>query len=465
MADVAGGVAALDRGPERDEQQERGRPSSAELVASVRERELQERLNRAGERFRDLSDVLASRGVFFEIGDDPGALRQAGTGDFVQVSADAFEPVAERRPDGEVFSGRAPVGSPDAQREAVADAMRVAADALWRQDANVPDGASERFGERMAARVFEEPLPVPREVSPAAEETAARLVSVTSGEASALAHKRAERVEARDKAVERFEKVLEALDGRVRISVRDFMADEEGWVGYAVRRDPESGEVSGEVVIDPRLRHGSRSFTNEQLAERHGQAYVDLGRALGEGDSGRNEDWSKVYGVLASGAKDGGSVTVSVGSCASNSRDHAALGKARAYAPALREQVRADGFATQQMKRAWPRAWREETPRVVERADGGVRVAAVRIPGLGPPKRVAQVLERDGKQLAKDIGRSVGEAEELVRSAARGPALPRGAEAPPRAPGPAAGAVQAQERSQGPRSEQDVLDAKLSVAR
>lgn len=464
MADVAGGVADLERGPDRGEQA-RGGPSSAELVASLREREQKDRVDRAGERFRDLSDALASRGVFFEVGDDPGALRQVDSGDFVQVSADAFEPVAERGPDGEVFSGPAPAGSPDAQREAVADAMRGAGDALWQRVPHVPDGASERFGERMAARVFEEPLPVPQEVSPEAEEAAARLASDVSAEAAALEHKRAERVEVRDNAVERFERVLDALDGRVEVSVRDFMADGDEWVGYAVRRDPDSGQVSGQVVIDPRLRHGDRSFTNDQLAERHGQAYVDLGRALGEGDSGRNEDWSKVYGVLAAGAKDGGPVTVGVDSCASNSREHAALGKARAYGSALREQVRADGFATEQMKRAWPRAWREETPRVVERADGGVRVPEARIPGLGPPRRVMQVLERDGKQLAKDIGRSVGEAEKLVRRAARGPLPPRGAETPPRAPAPAAGAVQAQERFQGPRSEHDVLDAKLSVAR
>ena len=119
------------------------------------------------------------------------------------------------------------------------------------------------------------------------------------------------------------------------------------------------------------------------------------------------------------------------------------------------------------MKRAWPRAWRAATPRVVERADGAVRIADARIGGLGPPKRVNEVLERDGKRLAADIGRSVGDAEKLVRRAARGPALPRGAEAPPRAPAPAAGALDAQqrERSRDPRNAQDLLDAKLSPAR
>ena len=119
------------------------------------------------------------------------------------------------------------------------------------------------------------------------------------------------------------------------------------------------------------------------------------------------------------------------------------------------------------MKRAWPRAWRQQTPRVVERADGAVRIADARIGGLGPPKRVNEVLERDGKRLAADIARSVGDAEKLVKRAARGPALPRGAEAPPRAPAPAAGALEARqrERLQDPRNAQDLLDAKLSPAR
>lgn len=462
-ADVAGGIVAVGRAPER-ESEDRGGPP-ADTVVSRSEREMDARLDRAGERFRDLSEALALRGVVFETGAPAGASRQDGSTEFVQVSVDAFDSLPGRGPDGEIFAGPVPAGSFDVQCAAVADAMRGAADALWRTADHVPEGASERFGERMAARIFEEPLPVPTAVSPVVEQPAARLASDISTEASALAQKRAERVEARDTAVERFEKVIEALDGRVKISVRDFMLDDEEWVGYAVRRDSESGSVSGEVVIDPRLRHGSTSFTNDQLAEGHGQAYVDLARALGEGDSGRREDWSKVYGVLAAGAKDGGPVLVSVGACASNNREHGALREAKAYAAALREQVRADGFATEQMKRTWPRSWREGTSRVVERIDGGLRLSTDRFSDLGPTGRVSQVLQRDAKALGKDIGRGVGEVEKLVKRAARGPARPRAAEVAPTAPAPAVGAVGDQGRSDVPRSEQDLLDAKLSVAR
>ena len=467
LADVARGVEALDRGPQRASD-ERGGPSPADLAASAREREQRLVLERAEERFRDLSAALKQHGVDFVVGGDPGALRESASGFAVELPDDAFGMVSERGRDGEWFKGPVPVGSLDAQRAAVADAMCGAADALWSSDRDVtPPGASERFGARIAARVFDEPLPVVESVSAEAEKAAVWLASEVGGDALKLAEQRDRRIEVRDAAVERLGKVLEAVavDDTVKVSLRDFMADDDGWVGYAVRRDPASGKVSGEVVIDPRLLPGDRSLTNDQLAEGHGQAYVDLGRALGEGDSDRNADWSKVYGVLASGGKDGAPVRVGVHSCASNTREHVALGEAKAYAAALREQVRADGFATEQMKRTWPRAWREATPRVVERVDRTVRVAEGRVSELGPPSRVGQVLARDGKRLAEDIGRSVGAAEKMVRRAARGPAVSGVADSPPCPPSPAAGAAEAQARLRGPRTEQDVLDAKLSVGR
>ncbi len=464
LADVAGGVEALERGPQRASD-ERGGSSSAD---SAREREQRLVLDRAEERFRDLSAALKQHGVDFVVGGNPGALQESASGFAVELPDDAFGMVSERGRDGEWFEGPVPVGSLDAQRDAVADAMCGAADALWGSDRGVtPPGASERFGARIAARVLDEPLPVVERFSAEAEKAASALASEIGGDALKLAEQRDSRIEVRDAAVERFGKVLEAVavDDAVKVSVRDFMADDDEWVGYAVRRDPASGKVSGEVVIDPRLLPGDRSLTNDQLAEGHGRAYVDLGRALGEGHRDRDADWSKVYGALASGGKDADPVRVGVHSCASNSREHAALGEAKAYAAALREQVRADGFATEQMKRTWPRVWREATPRVVERVDRTVRVAGGRVSELGLPSRVGQVLERDGKRLAEDIGRSVGAAEKMVRRAARGPRGPGPSRVadPPKPPSPAAGASEA--RSSGPRNEQDVLDAKLSPGR
>ena len=466
LADVAGGVGAHERA-RASVREERSGPSSAEAAASVRERRQRDLLERAGQRFRDVSDVLASRGVYIHVGDNPGAVRQMSSGMAVEVSADAFEAVAERGRDGEWFDGPVPKGPLDVQRRAVADAMRGAADALWSQASDVPDGASERFGVRMAARVFDEVLPLPSRDPGAAEEAAAYMATEIGIEALNLARERAGRIRLRDAAVERFEKVFDAVAERVTVTERNLLADPDGPIGFTVRRDPASGDLSGEVLVDPRLRSGDRSLTNAELAERHGEAYVDLGRAMGAADPERAGDWSKVYGALASTAEDGRAVPVSVGSCAANRWQQAALGEAKGYAAALREQVRADGFATEQMKRAWPRAWRAATPRVVERADGAVRMDDALIGGLGPPKRVNEVLERDGKRLAADIGRSVGDAEKLVRRAARGPALPRGAEPPPRAPAPAAGALEAQQRgrSQDSRNAQDVLDAKLSPVR
>jgi hypothetical protein len=73
------------------------------------------------------------------------------------------------------------------------------------------------------------------------------------------------------------------------------------------------------------------------------------------------------------------------------------------------------------------------------------------------------VLERDGKRLAEDVGRSVVAVEKLARRAARGPSLPRVAENPPCPPAPAAGAAAAQDRDF--RTAQDLLDEKLSVTR
>ena len=159
LADVAGGVGAQERG--REAVAERSGPSSAEAAASVRERRQRELMERAGQRFRDVSDVLASRGVYIHVGDNPGAVRQMSSGLAVEVSGDAFEAVAERGRDGEWFDGPVPKGPIGVQRGAVADAMRGAAEALWSRASDVPAGASERFGVRMAARVFDEVLPLP----------------------------------------------------------------------------------------------------------------------------------------------------------------------------------------------------------------------------------------------------------------------------------------------------------------
>ncbi len=468
LADVASAVGDVERVPDRAPEARSG-PSSAELVASVRAREQRELLDRAGQAFRDLSDAFADRGVFFEIGPNPGMVRQMSTGLGVELSADAFELVSERGPDGELFDGPVPKGSFAAQRAAVADALCGAAEAVDRREHHSPEGSPERFGERMAARVFEQPLPIWSMVSGEVEQAASNMAAEIGVEASELARERADRIEVRSVAVDRFEKVLEAVSDRVTVTVRDLLADPDGPTGFTVRHDSASNKVSAEVLVDPRLCHGDRSLTNDRLAEAHGEAYVDLGRALGADDAGRVEDWSKVYGALASAAaaEDGRGVTVSVGSCAVNRREREALGEAQAFGEALREQVRADGFATAQMKQAWPRAWREETPRVIEREDGTVRIADARIGGLGPPKTVAEVLERDGKMLAKDIQRSVKAVDRLVREAdkpaRRGPSLTGGVETPPRAPAPAVGAFRGQER--GPRNQQDVLDEKLSVTR
>lgn len=466
LADVAGAVGDLERVPDRAPEARSG-PSSAELVASVREREQRELLERAGQGFRDLSDAFADRGVFFEIGSNPGTVRQMSTGLGVELSADVFEAVSERGADGELFEGPVPKGSLAAQRAAVADALCGAADAVDRWEHHSPQGSSERFGERMAARVFEQPLPIPSMVSGEVERAVSNMAAEIGAEASELARERADRIAVRDAAVERFEKVLEAVSGHVMVTVCDLLADPDGPVGFTVRRDSVSKEISAEVLVDPRLRHGDRSLTNEKLAERHGEAYVDLGRALGAADPGRAVDWSKAYGALASIASAGRPVAVSVGSCAANRWQREALGEAKAFGEALREQVRADGFATEQMKRTWPRKWRHETPRVVEREDGTVRIAEARIGGLGPPKTVTEVLGRDGKMLAKDIQRSVKRVDRLVRDLDKpsrpGPSLTGGVETPPRAPAPAVDASRAREH--GPLSQQDVLDEKLSMTR
>ena len=377
------------------------------------------------------------------------------------MSAQRFEQFSGRGRDGEWFEAPVPKGSADEQRAAAAEALRGFADVLWDQGSDVPEGASERFGERMAARIYELPLPLPQAVSADAEQAASKLASEVWAEVDDLSQARGERVAARDAAVERFDKVLDALSGRVAVTMRNSLVDEDQRIGFTVRRDSASGDVTAEVFVDPGVRHGDRSLTNVRLAELHGEAYVDLGRALGATDPGRAADWSKVYGAVASTGEDGRGVTVSVGSCAVNTPQRDALVEARALAAALREQVRADGFATEQMRQTWPRAWREETPRVVERVDGKVHIADARIGGLGPPRRVNEVLARDGKQLARDIKRSNVDTEKLVRAAVSAPASSQGPAEPPRAPGP----VQGQDRAGGPRNQQDVLDEKLSVAR
>ena len=132
---------------------------------------------------------------------------------------------------------------------------------------------------------------------------------------------------------------------------------------YRVARDRDSGRLAGTVVVDARYASGDPRLSNEELATGHGEAYVAMGRALGAVDrEARGEDWSKVYGAVASTVASGGAVAVRSVSCALDPAEHAALGKAKAYAAALREQVRADGFATEQMKRAWPRSGERAPP-------------------------------------------------------------------------------------------------------
>ena len=336
LADVAGGLGARerDRGPVPEQ---RSGESLGDVLAEVRERREREFAERVAQRFRDVSDVLASRGVYLTVGDDSGSVERMPSGVAVEVSADAFEMVAERGRDGEWFEGPVPKGPIGVQRGGVADAMQGAAEALWREASDVPVAASERFGVRMTARVFDEVLPLPSRDPGPAEEAAASLATDIGLEAVNLARERDRRIAARDAAVERFEKVFDAVADRVTVTERNLLDDPDGPIGFTVRRDPESRAVLAEVLVDPRLRAGDRSLTNLELAERHGQAYVDLGRAMGAADPDRAGDWSKVYGALASTAQDGRAVTVNVGSCAADRRQQSALGEAKAYAEALPE--------------------------------------------------------------------------------------------------------------------------------
>ena len=239
------------------------------------------------------------------------------------------------------------------------------------------------------------------------------------------------------------------MRGVVPVAVRgDDDGDGRAAAEYRVARDPASGALAATVVVDARYVEDDRCVSNAELAAGHGEAYVAIGRALGGHDAeSRAEDWSKVYGAVASTAPAGQPAVVEAFSCAAGPAEHAALGRARAYAAALREQVRADAFATEQMGRTWPRGWREGTPRPVERAGGRVEISAGRLAELGVRRRVEHVLERDGKRLGEEIGVSVRSFEKLVRRVARGAAVPAAPDNPATPPAPALGAAEAPDRA------------------
>ena len=450
---VAEAVEALERSPDRGHERSPSAPPPGAGVSAVAdERRLEERLAQADVRFEDFVDALEARGVRFEVDSwETGIVRPSGSGAVVELSVDAFG-VEERWVDGQRKVVPLPVGSLDERREAVAGAMRGVSRALTPREGFEPEpvpGAGERFGARMAARVFDEALPVPDRASGAAEAAAARLASDLGAEAADAVRRREEWSAARAAGLERFEQVLDGVGGSVAVAVREQPFGDYGpGAEYRVARDRDSGRLAGTVVVDARYVSGDPRLSNEELATGHGEAYVAMGRALGAVDrEARGEDWSKVYGAVASTVASGGAVAVDSVSCALDPAEHAALGKAKAYAAALREQVRADGFATEQMKRAWPREWRESTSRRVERVAGQVEVDPARLAVLGARSRVEPVLARDGKRLAEDVGRLVGGVEKLARRAAREGAPVAVPENPATPPSLAQGTAEARDRA------------------
>ncbi len=449
---VAEAVEALERVPERGSERSSSAPvQRADASAAADERRLEERFAQADVRFEDLVVALEARDVRFEVDSwETGIVRPSGSGAVVELSVEAFG-VEQRWVDGERKVVPLPVGSLDERREAVAGAMRGVSRALTPGEgfeSEPVSGAAERFGARMAARVFDEALPVPERVSSAAEAAAARLALDLGVDAADAGRRREERSAARAAGLERFEQVLDGVGGSVALAVREPPPGHSGRAAeYRVVLDRDSGRLAGTVVVDARYAAGDPWLSNQELAAGHGEAYVAVGRALGSVDrEGRGEDWSKVYGAVASTGAPGGAVAVGAVSCAADSAQYAALGNARAYAAAVREQVRADGFATEQMKRAWPRERRESTPRRVERVGGKVEVDPACLAALGVPCRVQSVLDRDGKRLAEDIGRSVGQVEKLARRAGREGALAAVPENPATPPSPAHGTAEARDR-------------------
>ena len=456
---VAEALDAVERVPDRGYDRSRSAPergSGVSLAADERrlERRLAGRLAQADVRFEDLVEAVEARGVRFEVcSGETGQARRSASRPVVvvELSADAFA-VEDRWVDGQRKVVPLPVGLLDERREAVAGAMRGVSLALASRDGVGPEpvpGAAERFGARMAARVFDEALPVPDRVSGAAEVAAARLASDVGAGAADAVRRREEWSAARAAGLERLEQVLDGVGGSVAVAVREQPFGHYGPAAeYRVARDRDSGGLAGTVVVDARYASGDPRLSNAELATGHGEAYVAVGRALGQVDrEARGEDWSKVYGAVASTVASGGAVAVRSVSCAADPAEHAALGKAKAHAAALREQVRADGFATEQMKRAWPREWRESTSRRVERVAGQVEVDPARLAVLGAPSRVEPVLARDGKRLAEDVGRSVGRVEKLARRAAREGAPVAVPENPATPPSLARGTAEARDRA------------------
>ena len=446
-------VEARERRVERDADDRADRSpvgGPAGLVAEAAARGGEQRLAEADLRFGDLCDALEARGVRFEMrGAETGQVGRDASDAVVALSDDAFG-VEARWLDGAPARCPLPVGSLDERRSAVAAALRGAAAVLQPREAGpVQPAVAERFGARLAARVFDEALSVPAAAPGAAEREASRLAAEIGSEARELGRLREERSAARAAALDRFEQVLDAVRGVVPVVVRgDDDGDGRAAAEYRVARDPASGALAATVVVDARYVEDDRCVSNAELAAGHGEAYVAIGRALGGHDAeSRAEDWSKVYGAVASTAPAEQPAAVEAFSCAGGPAEHAALGRARAYAAALREQVRADAFATEQMGRTWPRGWREGTPRPVERAGGRVEISAGRLAELGVRRRVEHVLERDGRRLGEEIGVSIRSFEKLVRRVARGAAVPAAPDNPATPPAPALGAGEAPDRA------------------
>ena len=442
-------VEARERRVERDAADCADRSAAAGRAGLVAEAAVwggELRLAEADLRFGDLCDALEARGVRFEVrAGETGRVREDVSGAVVALSDDAFG-VEARWLDGAPARCPLPVGSLDERRLAVAAALQGAAAVLQSRDSGpVLPAVAERVGARLAARVFDEALPVPSGAQGAAERDASRLAAEVGSEAGELGRLREERSAARAAALDRFEQVLDAMRGVVPVAVRGRDAGHGGAAAeYRVAGDPASGALAATVVVDARYVEDDGSVSNAELAAGHGEAYVAIGRALGGLDGERRaEDWSKVYGAVASTAPAGRPAVVEAFSCAAGPAEHAALGHARAFAAALREQVRADGFATEQMGRTWPRGWRDGTPRPVERAGGRVEISAGRLAELGVRSRVEQVLERDGKRLGEEIGVSVRSFEKLVRRVARGAGAPVAPDNPATPPAPALGASEA----------------------
>ncbi len=308
------------------------------------------------------------------------------------------------------------------------------------------DAVCARLSTALSAHVFDQVLRAGAD--PAVDEWVSGVVSAVEVDADRMRVEFDRRVDDRDAAVERVDRVVDAFSAAGVSVVRAAVSPDAPLAPATFRH----GDDRDEVCVDPRVLRADDRLTNDRLAENHAELFAAFGRATARWDSGpRAGEAAAFYGaaspaVASRGAFPADSVTAGDAPQQLRSRGLVTAG--------VREQLVVDAYAHAQMKKAWPDSAAEVTERLDDSRRAGV-VISKRLLSAFPSVVDRLVASRAYKhELAESVRGSLAVTDRFVRDLA---CTPGGGSVPDPPVAPAAAGAAAPDRRPGGREHAEAV--------